>query len=256
MTRQIRAYTACAVAAGVVVAAVSLLARAQEPQQARQPQTRQQRDLEAFLDFQARVFTEAERETFAEAERLAAQRDELGAKLNALLDDADASIHARLRAATLLGELQYAPAIPTLIRHRDVTPRIADIPPVTFALGQYGDAAVPQIVETFLNEELFVSPVGVSRGRHSFRLYGAIMVGNTFDTVLTYARGIAATEHDDAELARKLEYFISRLEARKRGEERDQRRRDQQRIAPGKHQPKEERGEPCRHGSRRGRSDL
>jgi hypothetical protein len=150
-----------------------------------------------------------------DAEKLIRARDRLGAQLDVLLADESTSVYVRIRAAQLLGRLQYSRAISTLIRNADLyPPEISELiaPPVAEALAEYGDAAVPQIVEACLDEDLFLISGGTKSGRSLFPLYHALRKGGTLQTARRYALGIAATRQEDAELVEKVETFVKRLE--------------------------------------------
>lgn len=158
---------------------------------------------------------------FDDGDKVVQLRDELSAQLEAVLADETSpgsqgpSVEERYRAAELLGRLQYTPAIPTLIRHVDLLPVAFSEPPlprVADALALYGDAAVPQIVDACLKEDLFVIAGGIRANRGLFPLYYAIRKGETFETARTYARGIAAGIPDDAELAQKVRTFLEQLD--------------------------------------------
>jgi hypothetical protein len=151
----------------------------------------------------------------AKAETLIRERDQLGVQLDAVLADEDSPLEVRIRAAQLLGRLQYSPAIPTLIRYAHLYPlfvRELIPPPVGGALADYGDAAVPQIVEAVLEENRSLISGGVQSGRSLLTFYLALRSGGTMETARTYALGIAATRQDDAELVEKVDTFVRRLE--------------------------------------------
>jgi hypothetical protein len=151
---------------------------------------------------------------FEEATIRADQRDRLGAELHKVLADENASPGDRIRAARLLGRLQYLPAIPTIIRYADLSPLLGGLsrPRVGHALKDYGDAAVPQIVEAVLQENRSLISGGVQSGRSLLTFYLALRSGGTMETARTYALGIAATRQDDADLVEKVDTFVRRLE--------------------------------------------
>jgi hypothetical protein len=151
---------------------------------------------------------------FEEATIRADQRDRLGAELQKVLAAENASPGDRIRAARLLGRLQYLPAIPTIIRYVDVRPLVAGTSraSVGMALSDYGEAAVPQIVEACLKEDLIVIRGGTKSGRSVGHFYREIRDGSTFRSARLYARGIATSRPDDPEIQAKVGVFLAQLD--------------------------------------------
>jgi len=97
----------------------------------------------------------ANKTLFDDCERTAQQIADLGPKLIEVLDNPNASITDRLKAATLLGRLKYPPGIPVLIKYAGLFDKFkitSDGPDYNCidALAEYGDAAVPAVVDAFL----------------------------------------------------------------------------------------------------------
>lgn len=123
--------------------------------------------------------------------------DKIGARLTATLANEKQPIHQRVRAAKLLGEMKYSPAIPTLICYVGLLdPEVTAISsdwslglPCLAALFQFRNAAVPKVVEAFLGEE---------NASRRYRLYSTIASYHTRRTALIYAKGLAA--HDETKV--------------------------------------------------------
>lgn len=92
------------------------------------------------------------------------ERESLGDKLISVLNDKKEKSAQRLEAATALGEMQYLPAIPPLIRHltlQDETkqdcPQLEDFPaapyPCALALTRFGPEVIPPIAKRFVEVE-------------------------------------------------------------------------------------------------------
>ena len=78
--------------------------------------------MQAFVFFLPFVFVSTvghaePKKPASEVERLVKERETFGDKLLSVLNDPKAKASNRLKAATDLGELRYAPAINSLIRH-------------------------------------------------------------------------------------------------------------------------------------------
>ena len=141
---------------------------------------------------------------FVDAEGVGKARDTVGPKLIAILADEKRPAEVRLEAAMLLGKLQYAPAIPTLIQFITMEKPVVvarDGPefPCRDALQLFGDAAVPSLVDAF------VAVTG--RGQDRLHcLYMAITLKSR-PAARTYAKGLA-TQNPDPEFQERIEYFL------------------------------------------------
>jgi hypothetical protein len=148
---------------------------------------------------QARIRPESEQDSLCvlkEAEDLASAREQMGQRLTAVFADSELPVAERLHAARLLGDLHYVPAIDVLIRHVDLVdpsvdasksnPRLTH--PVTTALAAYRNAAVPRLVDAFLEER---------NRRKQDLLHRAIQYGKTTDFARSYLRGIPPIRDDD-----------------------------------------------------------
>ncbi|PQO26660.1 HEAT repeat domain-containing protein [Blastopirellula marina] len=143
---------------------------------------------------------------FRDAEALLGEQQRIGNRLIALLDDPQQPIEVRLAAADLLGRMQYLPAVETLIRHIELQiPKyegIRDNPTITRplmgALGKFGDAAVPQIVDTYVK----------SRNTDvRYLLVRSLKESKSAPTAIRYASGLAAAKTEtelDKQWARYL----------------------------------------------------
>ena len=134
-------------------------------------------------------------------------RDTVGPKLLAILADEKRPAEVRLEAAILLGKLQYAPAIPTLIQFITMEKPVAvarDGPefPCQEALTLYGDAAVPSLVDAFMA----VTGRGQTRENH---LYMAIALKSQ-PVARTYAKGLA-TQNPDPKFQNRVEFFLNKI---------------------------------------------
>ncbi len=144
---------------------------------------------------------------FAEAQATQKAIDGVGPKLVALLADENRPAALRLEAAIWLGRLRYTPAIPTLIRYiKLVNPEavVSDGPefPCRDALQMFGDAAVPTLVDAFLE----------FKGRDQdleFGLYTAIH-RKSRTAARTYAKGLA-TQNPDPKFHKRVEYFLDQI---------------------------------------------
>lgn len=147
-----------------------------------------------------------------EAEDLIAARERIGKELIIVVADSDRPVPERHEAATLLGQLQYPPAIDALIQHVDLVDPASEVSevridlarPIPLALADYGNAATPQIVDAYLAER--------DQGRRHL-LYFAIQRGNTADVALRYLRGGEPPDGDDNE-ARLKRQNMQELERR------------------------------------------
>jgi len=126
-----------------------------------------------------------------EAKSLALRRRELGAQLAVIFVNPRRSAEARLVAARALADLQYLPAIDDLIdyahsigpvdRYYPLEMSVADRYPMALVLAEFGDAAVPRIVEVLLNDRELT---------HLSVLCHALWLGESSDSALAYARGM------------------------------------------------------------------
>jgi HEAT repeat protein len=131
--------------------------------------------------------------------------DKVGKRLTATLADEEIPIRQRVQAAKRLGIMKYPPAIETLIRNNllldpDIVISGNETEPLVAVnvLAQYGDAAVPRIIDAYLEEEN-------ESGRS--RLYMAI--GNR-RTALVYAKGLAVGIKEK-DRSKRLEELVKRL---------------------------------------------
>lgn len=135
--------------------------------------------------------------------------DKVGKLLTATLADEEIPIRERVRAAKRLGIMKYPPAISMLIRHNQLLdPDVHAISddwtvglPCLCALIEYGDAAVPQVIDAYLEEE--------NRPDRS-RLYSVISTQSTRRAALIYANGLAS-DAKDKDRSNRLEWLIKRL---------------------------------------------
>ena len=124
-----------------------------------------------------------------------------------VLDDENALNRRRVQASKILGHLKYLPAIPVLIKHIQlfesgkVYTENDEGYIVQHTLGQYGPAAVPSIIDSYLSE--------TDSGRRS-ALSGAIHIGKTQRTAMTYAQGLHAL-HDNRVSDDKLQELRATL---------------------------------------------
>jgi len=92
----------------------------------------------------------------AKASRLTQTRVELGRDLQTIVQDKQAPLRHRIRAARLLGQLGWRPAIDTLIENISLADPWAvdsgDNRPIGRALAVYGDSAIPEIMDVCLND--------------------------------------------------------------------------------------------------------
>jgi hypothetical protein len=142
----------------------------------------------------------------ARASELVEQRDALGAELLAVLNDERALDDRRAQAAELLGKLRYEPAIPTLIRYIDVMPSVtlSGGPPAAMALRELGDAAIPRVIEAYLQETNDGSR-RANRREYAFRI--ATGGGRNVQTAKLYVKGLAA-ETTNPDVKRRIEEFL------------------------------------------------
>src|SRR5262245_16559411 len=92
---------------------------------------------------------------FTRTEKLITEREQLGDELIKVVENSDQPIKYRHQAMLLLGWMQYAPAIPILIEHIQLSdpdyvssePRPDLEYPAIQALADFGNSAVPQILE-------------------------------------------------------------------------------------------------------------
>lgn len=144
---------------------------------------------------------------FDEANAALKAVDAVGPKLVTLLADEKQPASVRLEAATWLGRLRYTPAIPTLIRHiKLVNPDavVSDGPefPCRDALQMFGDAAVPTLVDAFLEFK--------DRDQDlEFGLYTAIH-RKSRSAARIYAKGQAA-QNPDPKFQKRVEYFLEEI---------------------------------------------
>ena len=143
---------------------------------------------------------------FVDANRAIKARDAVGPKLMGILADEKRPTEIRLEAAVLLGQLRYAPAIPTLIQHIALTETgkfVEDGPEYLCAdaLGLYGDAAVALVVDAYLKTDQ-------DDQSEEDRLLSAIRVGKTGKVAIAYTKGLAPAKPDPA-FEQKLKLLIS-----------------------------------------------
>lgn len=127
-------------------------------------------------------------------------------KLEQILKDAKQPAAVRLKAARLLGQLRYAPAIPTLIQHIALTETgkfVEDGPEYLCAdaLGLYGDAAVPLVVDAYLKTDQ-------DDQSEEDRFLSAIRAGKTGKVAIAYTKGLAPAKPDPA-FEQKLKLLVS-----------------------------------------------
>lgn len=124
----------------------------------------------------------------AEALELGHHRAELGRQLRSIVQDEQAPLRHRVRAARLLGQLGWRPAIDVLIENVSLADSLASFSgnrfdltrPLTKALATYGETAVPEIVDACLNEPNEVKRV---------YLFFAIRYGDTAREAFRYLEG-------------------------------------------------------------------
>lgn len=131
--------------------------------------------------------------TLSEGAEAANLRRQVADELLVILANADAPREDRLRAAKVLGQLRYAPAIDELIREIDlstfvVNGRIEQGHPIILALADCGHGAVPPVIDAALVER------DGSR-RLYYRL--AISLGRMEEPASKYFRGIETPPEAD-----------------------------------------------------------
>lgn len=133
----------------------------------------------------------------------------IGESLMKILDNEELSAAERIRAAELLGSLRYQPAIPLLIKHIRLTPpiRTEAILEIPSALGNYGNAVIPHLVEAYVNQKSDDS--SASRDRDNAFKY-AITSTNAIRTAKIYAKGLAI-ETNDLEKQQRIKKLLEYL---------------------------------------------
>lgn len=134
--------------------------------------------------------------------------DVVGASLVKIVDNSKQPLDDRLAAIELLGEMRYLPAIPSLIRQLDLRPHLsseARPSPATVALGRFGDAIVPSIVEEYVQHK---------KGRMGLlgpeRYLVILSKAGTLSAARIYAKG-KLNEASDAETRLYLQNFLNVL---------------------------------------------
>jgi hypothetical protein len=142
----------------------------------------------------------------ARASKLVEERDALGTELLAVLNNESAPDDQRAQAAELLGKLRYEPAIPMLIRYIDVMPSVtlSGGPPAAMALRELGDAAIPRVIEAYLQETNDGSR-RANRREYAFRI--ATGGARNVQTARLYVKGLAA-ETTTPDVKRRIEEFL------------------------------------------------
>lgn len=145
----------------------------------------------------------------AVARRLLGERETMERDLVDILSNEKWPAKQRLQAAHALGRLRSFPAVPVLIRLIDLKDpegliseaSVGALYPCAAALAHFGLAAVPQVVDAYLQEN---SEVRV-------RLFViAIRMGGIRDKAAVYVRGLAAEKRHDARTA-KVETLLKEL---------------------------------------------
>jgi len=137
---------------------------------------------------------------FSDAEELSKEVKRLGARLIKIVADDKQPPESRVKAARLLGELKFAPAIPTLINNISLVDRSLDgisgsegDPLVCLiALQSFGNAAVPQIVDAYLDEPDPIKNVSRNEDIRRHLLLAAIGGGSTSRVATTHYLGLSA----------------------------------------------------------------
>lgn len=143
---------------------------------------------------------ESTKEDLSDAEELSKKAEELGNRLIKILADEKQLPGSRAKAARILSKLKFAPAIPVLVNNiRLSDPSVESIPgkegnPLVclLALQAFGNAAVPQIVDAYLDE---CDPIeNLSRNEDIKRrlLLAAIGGGRTSRVAMTHYAGFSA----------------------------------------------------------------
>ena len=134
--------------------------------------------------------------------------EEIGQYWMKLLDDDKALNKRRAYAAKVLGQVRYLPAIPVLIKHirfmeftGDVYSDGEDGLVVQQALGKYGNAAVPAIIDAYLDDP---------DDRKRSALKNTIYSGETQKVAMTYLYGLQA-QHDKRLTDDQVQYFRERF---------------------------------------------
>lgn len=119
-----------------------------------------------------------------------------------VLDDKESLMEPRTCAVEVLSKMRYRAAIPILIRNilfTDFAPRsprdLDEQFPVPRALGQYGHAAVPDIINAYLNAPIDSEPDGDLGARATRQRRGfieAVKTGRTESFAITYLTGLHA----------------------------------------------------------------
>ncbi len=130
----------------------------------------------------------SENEILQLTESLTQHYDQIGKYWMNVLDDEDNDNASRVKATKALGQMKYNPAIPVLIKHIRLhddsilgyTESGIDFP-ASQALGQYGNAAVPQIVNAYLDDK---------DRKLSYDYLGSIWAGRTMAFAKTYLLGL------------------------------------------------------------------
>lgn len=145
---------------------------------------------------------------FEDAERILQQIAALGPKLVKVVEDPKASVADRFQAAKLLGKLKYQPGIAVLIKHIGLFDRQgygSDGPEFECigALVEYGDAAVPAVIDAFLD-------VSEDDQTQESLLLSVVAVGKLGKVALPYCKGHAPVEPTPA-FERKVRRLLSYL---------------------------------------------
>ena len=161
---------------------------------------------EAQQKSESRVKSKSNAAAFDDAERIVQQIEVLGPKLINVLEDPKMSVSDRFQAAQLLGKLKYPPGIKVLIKHIGLYDPFgygSDGPEFKCitALAEYGDAAVPAVIEAYLR-------VSEDDQTQEHVLLSVIGTGKRGAVALPYCKGMAPEKPGPA-FERKLKKLIN-----------------------------------------------
>ena len=146
---------------------------------------------------------------FVDAEGVVKARDAVGPQLVAILADEKRPDEDRVEAAIWLGKMQYTPAIPMLIKYIKLEKPalvVRDGPefPCQDALIDFGDAAVPSLVDAFMavNEH----------GQDRLICLWMAIAHKSRPAAWTYAKGLEATNpNPDPRFKYNMEVLLLRI---------------------------------------------
>ena len=153
--------------------------------------------------------TPTEEAILANTESLIKNYEDVGKYWMEILDDDSNSNSKRVYATKALGTMRYPPAIPVLIKHirlfdksiHILSDNELDAFASQLALAQFGKAAVPAIINAYLDD-----PDDHKR----VALKNTIYSGKTQQVAMTYILGLQA-QHDKRLTDEQVRYFLERF---------------------------------------------